>query len=152
MIGLLQRVSEANVAVEGEVIARIGCGIVALVAVERGDDEETVQRLAERLLGFRLFADGAGRMNLNIEQAQGSLLVVPQFTLAADTARGRRPSFGGAADPELGRLLFERLLALLAQSSVTVASGRFGAHMQVTLTNDGPVTFWLRVPPGVLHS
>jgi D-aminoacyl-tRNA deacylase len=153
MIALLQRVTEARVVVEGGVIASIGRGIVALVAVERGDCEETAERLAERLLGFRLFPDGAGRMNLNVGQAQGSLLLVPQFTLAADTARGHRPSFGGAADPELGRRLFERLLAYLAQSAVVVASGRFGAHMQVTLSNDGPVTFWLRVPAGgVLHS
>lgn len=148
MIALLQRVSDASVVVADETIARIGKGILVLLAVEREDSEAEAERMAHRLLHFRLFADVTGRMNLDVREAEGSLLLVPQFTLAADTSRGHRPSFGRAAEPERGRALFERLLGVLDASDVPVGRGQFGAEMQVALTNDGPVTFWLRLPPG----
>jgi D-aminoacyl-tRNA deacylase len=148
MIGLLQRVSRADVSIEGEVVAQIGHGLLVLVGVERGDTPAGADRLAERLLNYRVFADPQGRMNLNVTEVGGSILVVPQFTLAADTTRGNRPGFSGAAEPESGRRLFQRLLESLSTGAVPVAGGRFGADMQVGLVNDGPVTFWLRVAPG----
>jgi D-aminoacyl-tRNA deacylase len=147
MIALLQRVSDARVTVEGATVAAVAKGVLALIAVERGDGEQEADRMAGRLLRFRLFADGQGRMNLDVREARGSLLLVPQFTLAADTARGHRPGFSHAAEPRHGQALFEHLLQRTRLAGVDVASGRFGAHMQVSLTNDGPVTFWLRVPP-----
>lgn len=147
MIGLLQRVTEAAVIIGGAEIARIGPGLVVLVAVERGDDESTAERLLDRLLNYRVFADAEGRMNLSVTDAGGSLLLVPQFTLAADTRKGLRPSFAPAAPPELGRALFERVVAHAgAVLPGKIATGRFGAHMQVSLVNDGPVTFWLQIP------
>lgn len=148
MIGLLQRVSAAQVAVDGVVVAAIDRGLLVLVAVERGDDRKRAERLAERILGYRVFPDGEGRMNLSLRETGGGLLLVPQFTLAADTTRGARPGFSSAADPALGRELFDCLVACARSRHPRVESGRFGAHMMVTLTNDGPVTFWLRVPPG----
>jgi D-tyrosyl-tRNA(Tyr) deacylase len=144
MIGLLQRVSEARVVVDGATVGAIGRGILVLVAVERDDDEARAGRLLERLLGYRVFPDAAGRMNLSVRDVGGGLLLVPQFTLAADTQKGMRASFTPAADPQSGRRLFEHLLAQARARYATVAAGRFGADMQVTLTNDGPVTFWLR--------
>jgi D-tyrosyl-tRNA(Tyr) deacylase len=147
VIGLLQRVSAARVTVAGEDIAVIGRGLLVLVGVERGDDQARAERLLERLLGYRVFPDAEGRMNLSLCDVGGALLLVPQFTLAADTARGMRPSFTPAAPPELGERLFEYLLAQARTSYPRVAAGRFGADMQVSLVNDGPVTFWLRVPP-----
>jgi D-aminoacyl-tRNA deacylase len=144
MIGLLQRVSEASVSVEGERIAAIGRGLLVLVAVERADRPEDAARLAERLLNYRVFPDEAGRMNLSVRDVAGSLLLVPQFTLAADTSRGNRPGFSQAAEPAHGRALFEALVGAVALSGVAYALGRFGADMQVALVNDGPVTFWLR--------
>lgn len=144
MIGLLQRVSEARVAVDGAVIGAIARGILVLVAIERDDDEVRAGRLLERLLGYRVFPDAEGRMNLSVRDVGGGLLLVPQFTLAADTQKGMRASFTPAASPELGMRLFEYLVDRARTRYATVAAGRFGADMQVTLTNDGPVTFWLR--------
>jgi D-tyrosyl-tRNA(Tyr) deacylase len=144
MIALIQRVTEARVEVEGETVGAIGPGLLALVAVEPGDDEARIARMAERLLGYRVFADAAGKMNLSLAEVGGGLLLVSQFTLAADTGKGMRPSFTSAAPPEAGRLGFERLLALCRERHGVVETGRFGAHMQVSLRNDGPVTFWLR--------
>jgi D-tyrosyl-tRNA(Tyr) deacylase len=147
MIGLLQRVSQADVVVAGKTIARIGSGLAVLVGVERGDTEREGTRLLERLLAFRVFADAEGRMNLSLHDVGGELLLVPQFTLAADTTRGNRPGFSRAAEPDNGRDLFEGLVRLANRGGTAVASGQFGAMMQVNLSNEGPVTFWLRVPP-----
>ena len=146
MIGLLQRVSHADVVVDGETIARIGSGLAVLVGVERGDTDREASRLLERLLAFRVFADDQGRMNLSVTELGGELLLVPQITLAADTAKGNRPGFSKAAEPDLGQDLFEGLVRLARSSGIAVASGRFGAMMQVNLSNEGPVTFWLQVP------
>lgn len=147
MIGLLQRVSEANVTVDGQEIARIPAGLVVLLAVERSDSELEVNRMLDRLTRYRVFPDPQGRMNLSLADTGGRLLLVPQFTLAADTRKGLRPGFTGAADPGSGRALFalavRRARHLLGAERV--ATGEFGAHMQVSLTNDGPVTFWLQV-------
>ena len=145
MIGLLQRVSAAQVVVEGEIIAAIGPGLMVLVGVERGDGKAQADRLLERLLGYRVFADSDGKMNLCVRDVDGGLLLVPQFTLAADTRKGMRPSFTPAADPEHGRALFDYLVNQAQRVYQKVSSGRFGAEMQVGLTNDGPVTFCLRV-------
>jgi D-tyrosyl-tRNA(Tyr) deacylase len=147
LIGLLQRVSEARVTVAGETVGEIGAGLAVLVGVERGDGEAQADRLLERLLGYRVFPDAEGRMNRSLRDTGGGLLLVPQFTLAADTAKGTRPSFGTAAPPEEGERLFGYLLARAREHHAPVASGRFGADMQVTLTNDGPVTFWLQAAP-----
>ena len=143
MIALIQRVSEAAVDVDGVCVGKIGAGLLALVAVEPGDDETRVQRMAERLLGYRVFADAQGKMNLSLTDTAGGLLLVSQFTLAADTGKGMRPSFTAAAAPEQGRLWFDRLLAICRGRHAWVESGRFGAHMMVSLRNDGPVTFRL---------
>ena len=147
MLCLLQRVSESSVTVDGEVIGRIGPGLMVLVGVERGDAEAQAVRMVERLLGYRVFEDADGRMNRSLADTGGGLLLVPQFTLPADTAKGTRPSFTPAAPPGEGEALFERVLALARAAHTSVASGRFGAHMQVALVNDGPVTFMLRVKP-----
>lgn len=147
MIGLLQRVTEAAVDVGDDRIAAIGPGLLVLVGVERGDTEAQAQRLAERLLGYRVFADAGGRMNASVLDTGGAILLVPQFTLAADTRKGMRASFTPAADPESGRALFECLAAAARAGGVPVECGRFGADMRVSLVNDGPVTFQLRVPP-----
>jgi D-aminoacyl-tRNA deacylase len=147
MIGLIQRVSEASVEVDSEVIGAIGHGLVVLVGVEQGDTSAQADRLAQRVLGYRVFADAQGRMNLNVQDAGGSVLAVPQFTLAADTSQGNRPGFSRAADPETAKQLFERLVAAMRQAGQTVATGRFGADMQLRLCNDGPVTFSLQVRP-----
>ena len=144
MIALVQRVSEARVEVAGETVGAIGRGILALVAVERGDGEAEAARLAERVLGYRIFADAEGRMNRSLLDEGGGLLAVPQFTLAADTQKGARPSFSSAASPEEGRRLFERFAALARERLGRVESGRFGAEMRVSLVNEGPVTFWLQ--------
>lgn len=149
MIALLQRVSEASVTVDGARIAEIGRGVVALVAVEHGDSLAEAERLAERLLAFRLFADAEGRMNLDIGAAGGDLLLVPQFTLAADTDSGNRPSFSGSAPPEEARRLFDAMAEAVRARGQAAATGRFGATMQMALINDGPVTFSLRVKPPV---
>ena len=147
MIGLLQRVSHAEVAVGGERIAAIDAGLMVLVGVERGDGEAQAQRLAERLLGYRVFADSRQRMNLSVRDIDGGLLLVPQFTLPADTQKGARPSLSRAAPPEEGKRLFDFLVGHARALYPRVECGQFGAHMAVTLTNDGPVTFTLRVKP-----
>ena len=152
MIALLQRVSEASVVVNekssgARVTGAIGAGILALVAVERGDTEVQADRLLQRILGYRIFEDENGRMNLNLLQKDGQLLLVSQFTLAANTNSGNRPSFTPAAEPAEGRRLFDYLLESARCELGEVATGSFGAHMQVSLVNDGPVTFTLRVPP-----
>lgn len=145
MIGLLQRVASASVEVDGREIARIAGGLLVFVAVERGDTAAEVGRLLDKLLRYRVFADADGRMNLSITDTGGGLLLVPQFTLAADTKKGLRPGFSSAAAPEEGRRLFDELLTLTRRRMPSVQAGPFGAHMQVTLTNDGPVTFWMQV-------
>ena len=144
MIALLQRVTEAGVEVEGRSIAAIGRGLLALVGVERGDTEAQAERLAERVLGYRVFPDAAGKMNLSLLDIKGELLAVPQFTLAADTKQGTRPGFSTAASPSEGKRLFERFVVLLNQKHSNTRTGEFGAHMKVRLVNDGPVTFWLQ--------
>jgi D-tyrosyl-tRNA(Tyr) deacylase len=147
VIGLLQRVARADVRIESECVGAIERGLLVLIGVEQGDSDHQADRLLERLLGYRVFADAAGKMNLSVQDVAGGILLVPQFTLAADTNKGTRPSFSSAASPEDGRRLFEYMVQRARASHSTVASGQFGADMQVTLTNDGPVTFWLRVPP-----
>jgi len=147
VIGLLQRVSQARVEVDGQPVGAIGKGLMVLVCAERGDGETQAERLLERLLDYRVFSDTAGRMNLSLRDVQGGLLLVPQFTLAADTRKGNRPSFTPAAPPDEGRRLFDLLLQRARAAHQPVESGRFGANMQVSLTNDGPVTIWLRVDP-----
>jgi D-tyrosyl-tRNA(Tyr) deacylase len=143
VIALLQRVTSASVTVEGETVGAIDAGLLVLVAVEPGDAEPQARRMRERLLGYRVFGDAEGRMNLSLADTGGGLLLVPQFTLAADTRKGMRPSFTTAAPPAEGRCWFERLVELTRAAHPGVATGRFGAHMQVRLVNDGPVTFWL---------
>jgi D-tyrosyl-tRNA(Tyr) deacylase len=146
MIALLQRVSQASVRIEGHVVGEIGTGLLALIGVVRGDDQAGAQRLLERVLNYRVFPDQAGRMNLSLREVSGGLLLVPQFTLAAETARGNRPGFSRAADPADASRLFDYVLELAHSAHDArgpVAAGRFGAHMQVSLVNDGPVTFWL---------
>lgn len=148
MIALIQRVRRASVEVAGESIGAIGAGLLALVAVQPGDGEAQAQRMIERLLGYRVFADDAGRMNRSLSDTGGGLLLVSQFTLAADTGKGMRPSFTRAASPAEGERWFNRLLELARQRHGVVETGRFGAHMEVSLVNDGPVTFWLQVGSG----
>ena len=145
MLALLQRVSEARVSVAGATVGQIGPGLLVLVGVQPADRPAQAQRMAERLLGYRVFDDPDGRMNLSLADTGGGLLLVPQFTLAADTDRGRRPSFTSAAEPQHARAMLDVLVDAARQRHADVASGRFGAHMQVSLTNDGPVTFLLRV-------
>jgi len=147
MIALLQRVLKAHVEIGGERIAGIGPGLLAMLGVCRDDGEQQADRLLERVLGYRVFPDAEGKMNLNLSRAGGGLLLVPQFTLAADTRSGMRPSFPSAADPEAGRCLFEYFVQRARQLYQPVACGEFGADMQVALVNDGPVTFWLEVIP-----
>lgn len=147
MIALLQRVTQARVDIEGRTVGQIGRGLLVLVGVERGDGVAEADRLLERLLGYRVFPDEKGRMNRSLRDIRGGLLLVPQFTLAADTRTGTRPSFTPAAPPDEGRRMFDDLLARANHAHPEVAAGVFGADMQVSLTNDGPVTFWLQVPP-----
>jgi D-tyrosyl-tRNA(Tyr) deacylase len=147
MISLLQRVTEARALVAGATVGEISAGILALVCAEPGDSTATADRLLERILGYRIFPDDAGKMNRSLRQAGGGLLLVPQFTLGADTTTGTRPSFSTAAAPDLARQLFEHLVARAREAHFPVAAGQFGEHMSVGLVNDGPVTFWLRAPP-----
>ena len=145
MIAVIQRVTEASVRVDDEIVGEIGPGLLALVAVEPGDDEARIARMAERLLGYRVFADERGRMNRSVVEAGGGLLLVSQFTLAADTRSGMRPGFSAAAPPEVAEPGFNRLVARCRERHAgRVETGRFGAHMDVELVNDGPVTFLLR--------
>ena len=147
MIALLQRVSQARVQVDARTVGEIGTGLLVLTAVERGDTEQQADRLLERLLGYRVFNDEGGRMNLSVTDVGGGLLLVSQFTLAADTQKGTRPGFSPAAAPEEGRRLFDYFVVAARRAHPNVETGEFGAHMRVTLTNDGPVTFWLRSKP-----
>ena len=149
MIGLLQRVTRADVNVAGQCVGAIENGLLVLLGVEQGDSEREADRLLERLLGYRVFADAAGKMNLSVQDIAGGLLLVPQFTLAADTNKGMRPSFSSGADPEEGRRLFDYVVQQARAKHSPVEAGRFGADMKVSLTNDGPVTFWLRVRPSL---
>ena len=147
MIGLLQRVSRAAVIVDDRTIGKIDNGLLVLVGIEKDDTQRTAERLAERLLDYRVFADAEQRMNLGLRDTGGGLLLVPQFTLAADTRKGLRASFTGVANPELGRRLFDELVSRARQLHQPVKTGEFGADMQVSLVNDGPVTFWLQIRP-----
>ncbi|MCU0951550.1 MAG: D-aminoacyl-tRNA deacylase [Burkholderiaceae bacterium] len=147
MIALIQRVTQARVRVDGDVVGEIGTGLLALVCAERHDSEREADQLLAKLLAYRVFADEAGRMNRSLRDVGGGLLLVSQFTLAADTQSGTRPSFTPAAAPDLGRRLYEHMVAAARRAHPAVASGRFGAMMQVELVNDGPVTFWLQVKP-----
>lgn len=147
MIGLLQRVNTAAVSVANEEIARIQQGLLVFIGVERGDTIAEANRLLSRLLGYRIFSDENGKMNLSLQDINGGLLLVPQFTLPADTRKGMRPSFTPAAPPKEGKELFTHLCSQAKQQHAIVETGQFGADMQVSLTNDGPVTFWLHVPP-----
>ena len=149
MIALIQRVTEARVEVDGKNIGQIGRGILALVGVERGDGEAQAERLVEKVLGYRIFPDDAGKMNLSLADIKGGLLVVPQFTLAADTKTGTRAGFSTAASPDDGLRLFDLFVALSKTKNPETKTGQFGADMKVSLVNDGPVTFWLRVSPAV---
>ena len=147
MIALLQRVTAASVSVDGAAIAAIGAGLLVLLCAEKGDTEKEADQLLAKLLAYRVFSDEAGKMNRSLVDVAGGLLLVPQFTLAADTNSGTRPSFTPAASPADGRRLFDHVLAQARARHATVETGQFGADMQVALVNDGPVTFWLQVPP-----
>jgi D-tyrosyl-tRNA(Tyr) deacylase len=147
VIALIQRVTQASVSVGDEVLGRIGPGLVALIGVERGDGEAGAERLVERVLGYRIFEDADGRMNRSLADIGGGLLAVPQFTLAAETGKGMRPGFSGAAAPAEGERLFAVFVARARARHATVETGRFGADMKLSLVNDGPVTFWLQVKP-----
>ena len=143
MIALIQRVTEARVVVDDEIVGAIGAGMLALIGIEREDADANARRMVERLLGYRIFADEAGRMNRSLRDVAGGLLLVPQFTLAADTRKGTRPGFSSAAEPARAEALFSDLADFADAEHAPVACGRFGAEMFVTLTNHGPVTFRL---------
>jgi D-tyrosyl-tRNA(Tyr) deacylase len=145
MIALIQRALSASVTVAGETTGEIGPGLLILLGVEKGDDQQKAQRLCDRVLGYRIFGDENDKMNLNVQQARGSLLVVSQFTLAADTQKGMRPSFSGGADPADAERLYESFIGCCREKGMVTETGRFAANMQVALVNDGPVTFWLQV-------
>lgn len=147
MIALLQRVTHAYVQVDGKEIGRIDAGLLVLVGVERGDSQKEADRLLERVLNYRVFCDDTGKMNINLKDHAGGLLLVPQFTLAADTTRGNRAGFSSAAPPEIGKHLFDYFVHQARHYHPKIATGTFGADMQVSLCNDGPVTFWLQVSP-----
>lgn len=145
MIALIQRVSEASVMVAGKVTGHIGTGLLVLLGVEKNDDEVKAQRLSRRLLGYRVFHDEAGKMNINVQQAGGALLVVSQFTLVADTHQGTRPGFSRGAAPAQAQRLYDYFIDCCCQQGINTQTGQFAATMQVALVNDGPVTFWLQV-------
>ncbi|EGT4510506.1 D-aminoacyl-tRNA deacylase [Cronobacter sakazakii] len=145
MIALIQRVTHASVRVGDEVTGEIGPGLLVLLGVEKDDDEQKANRLCERVLGYRIFSDEQGKMNLNVQQAGGSVLVVSQFTLPADTEKGLRPSFSRGAPPEQAQALYDYFVSRCRGAGMTTETGRFAADMQVSLTNDGPVTFWLQI-------
>lgn len=147
MIALIQRVREAHIEVDAQVIADIGQGLLVFVGIEGGDSQQQAERLVERILGYRVFPDVRGRMNLSVSDINGGVLLVPQFTLVADTRKGMRPSFSRAAAPEQGKKLFNVLLECISLRHECVAAGRFGVDMQIYLINDGPVTFWLQTSP-----
>ena len=145
MIALIQRVSEASVTVDGQVTGTIGKGLLVLLGVEKGDDEVKAQRLRDKVLGYRVFEDDNGKMNLNVQQAGGSVLVVSQFTLAADTKSGMRPGFSAGAHPTEAERLYDHFVAICKEKDMPTETGIFAADMKVALLNDGPVTFWLQV-------
>jgi len=145
MIALIQRVTEAKVVVEGENIGEIGQGILAFVGIEKADNAEFVSRLLNKILSYRIFADNEDKMNLSVQDMKGGLLLVPQFTLVADTQKGCRPSFSSAAPPDLGETLFNELVLQAKNKYQNIATGKFGSDMKISLINDGPVTFWLQV-------
>ncbi|MGM3181768.1 D-aminoacyl-tRNA deacylase [Dickeya oryzae] len=145
MIALIQRVSSASVAVEGAIVGEINHGLLVLLGVEQGDDEQKATRLCEKVIGYRIFSDDNGKMNVNVQQAGGSVLVVSQFTLAADTQKGMRPSFSRGAAPAEAERLYQYFVGQCREHGLTTETGRFAADMQVSLVNDGPVTFWLQV-------
>ncbi|AIJ08160.1 MULTISPECIES: D-aminoacyl-tRNA deacylase [Edwardsiella] len=145
MIALIQRVTHASVTVENQVIGEIGAGLLVLLGVEKDDDEQKAKRLCDKVLGYRVFSDGEGKMNLNVRQSGGSVLVVSQFTLAADTQKGMRPGFSRGAAPDEAERLYTYFSDTCRASGITTATGCFAADMQVSLLNDGPVTFWLQV-------
>lgn len=145
MIGLIQRVSSAKVEIAGATVGKIEEGILLLLGIEKADTKEKADKLLQRILNYRIFEDDTGRMNLSLNTIKGDLLVVSQFTLAADTKKGLRPSFSSAASPNVGKSLYEYFLSQSKQTNLLVQSGEFGANMQVSLVNDGPVTFWLQV-------
>lgn len=145
MIALIQRVTHASVVVDEKTVGQIGPGLLVLLGVEKDDDEQKAKRLCEKVLGYRIFSDVQGKMNLNVQQAGGSLLVVSQFTLAADTKKGMRPSFSGGAEPTKADQLYRYFVEQSRTQGITTETGEFAADMQVNLTNDGPVTFWLQV-------
>jgi D-tyrosyl-tRNA(Tyr) deacylase len=145
MIALIQRVSEASVSIDSTRIANISTGLLALIGVEKSDTPETAALLADKILTYRVFPDEAGKMNLDLKMSSGQILLVPQFTLVADTHKGRRPGFSSGASPALGRELFDKLVKDVSATGIKVGTGTFGADMQVALVNDGPVTFWLQV-------
>ena len=147
MIGLLQRVSSAQVSINNHIVASIEAGLLLLIGIEINDTEQQADRLLDKILAYRVFPDQDDKMNLSLSDIHGGLLLVPQFTLPADTKKGLRPSFSSAATPELGEKLFNYLLVCARQKYDIVESGKFAADMQVSLTNDGPVTFWLQIPP-----
>lgn len=152
VIALIQRVSRAAVTVDARTVGEIGRGILALIGVERGDGAAQSERLLERVLAYRIFEDDAGRMNLGLADVGGGLLLVPQFTLAADTHKGTRPGFSTAEAPDVARAMFGQLVTAARARHPEVACGEFGAHMQVALVNDGPVTFWLRSAPDLVRT
>ncbi|ERT14371.1 D-aminoacyl-tRNA deacylase [Photorhabdus temperata] len=145
MIALIQRVTQASVVVEDETVGAIGHGLLVLLGVEKEDDQQKAKRLCEKVIGYRVFSDEQDKMNLSVQQAGGSLLVVSQFTLAADTQKGMRPSFSGGASPDKADELYRYFVERCRQSGIKTEIGRFAADMKVSLTNDGPVTFWLQV-------
>nr|WP_314425853.1 D-aminoacyl-tRNA deacylase [uncultured Erwinia sp.] len=145
MIALIQRVLAASVTVSGETIGEIGPGLLVLLGVEKGDTPESARKLSSKVLGYRIFGDENDKMNLNVQQAKGSALVVSQFTLAADTQKGLRPSFSGGAEPAEAEKLYEYFTSCCREQGITTETGKFAADMQVSLVNDGPVTFWLQV-------
>lgn len=144
MIGLLQRVTQARVEIADSLVGEVSKGLLILLGVERDDTEKQAERLLERLLGYRVFEDDTGRMNLSLRDVQGGMLIVPQFTLPADTQKGTRPSFTPAASPEEGERLYDYFVEQAKAAHADIATGQFGADMQVSITNDGPVTFWLQ--------
>lgn len=145
MIGLIQRVKQAKVEVHGQTVGQIQQGILLLLGVEREDTRAKAERLCERVINYRIFSDDQDRMNLSLKQIGGEILVVSQFTLVADTRKGTRPSFSSAASPELGKALYEHFLTQVEKADIPLATGQFGADMQVSLLNDGPVTFHIQV-------
>lgn len=145
MIALIQRVTQAKVEIASETVGQINHGLLVLLGVEKDDNEQKAKRLCEKVCGYRIFSDEKDKMNLNVQQVGGSLLVVSQFTLAADTQKGMRPGFSNGASPELANALYHYFIEQCQQQGLNTQTGRFAADMQITLTNDGPVTFWLQV-------